>query len=33
VTSGFVNYDAFPADFVGVPAFTFGTTTGLSYRF
>lgn len=33
VTSGFVNYDAFPADYAGVPAFTFGTTTGLSYRF
>ena len=33
VTSGFINYDAFPADYAGVPAFTFGTTTGLSYRF
>lgn len=33
VSSGFVNYDAFPADYAGVPAFTFGTTTGLSYRF
>ncbi len=33
VTSGFVNYDAYPADFAGVPAFTFGTTTGLSYKF
>ncbi len=33
VVSGFVNYDAFPAGVVGVPQFTFGTTTGLGYRF